>query len=948
MEKSLTVREKYRSFQKVCSRLKGSGRTEFVNEAELVDSGCTASRMARMDVATPHAMQAEACLRELDSSREGLSAADAEARLRVHGPNRLPEPPARSALLRFLGHFHNVLIYVLLASAVVTAALQHWVDTGVILAVVLVNGVIGFVQEGRAEKAMVGIRGMLAPRAAVLRDGRRTSLDAAGLVPGDIVLVEAGDRVPADLRLIEARGLKTEEAVLTGESVPVGKGTSPAVENAALGDRSSMLFSGTLVAAGVGRGVVAATGADTEIGQISGMLSGVETLTTPLVAQMDRFARWLTVFILIVAGALLAYGYFVGHLPFPEMFMAVVGLSVAAIPEGLPAVLTITLAVGVQAMARRNAIVRRLPAIETLGSISVICSDKTGTLTRNEMMAASLAAAGRVYSVGGSGYAPEGAVRWREADADPGEHTALMEFARAAGLCNDATLSAGDNGWRVDGDPMEGALLALAGKITGEGPAPFPEWSRTDVIPFDAAHRFMAVLHHDHDGHACIHVKGAPEAVLALCAGQRSADGGTEPLDTAHWDGMVEELAADGQRMIAVAVRAVPQDHTVLNTVDLEGGLTLIGLIGLIDPPRPEAIEAVCECRSAGIQVKMITGDHAATAGAIAGMIGLQNPSRVLTGADLEAMDDVALAEAAFGTDVFARTSPADKLRLVTALQSCGMTVAMTGDGVNDAPALKRADCGIAMGLKGSEAAKEAADFVLADDNFASIVAAVREGRTVYDNVKKVISWTLPTSAGEAMTIVVALLAGLTLPVTAVLILWVNLVTAVTLGIALAFEPPEPSIMHRPPRPRDEPLLTGELVWHIVLISTLIVMAVLGLYFYAIDRGYPVALAQTIAMNTLVVLEIFHLFFIRNIYGTSLTWTAARGTPVIWTCVLTVTAAQFAITYLPPLQGVFGTKPVPFHDGLLIVATGAVFFALIETEKQVRLAFYRRRVATAA
>ena len=896
-----------------------------------------------MDVSKPHAIQAEACLGELKASREGLGSAEAAARLRVHGPNRLPEPPGRSALLRFLGHFHNVLIYVLLASALVTAALQHWVDTGVILAVVFVNAVIGFVQEGRAEQAMAAIRGMLAPRSAVLRDRQRISVDAADLVPGDIVLVEAGDRVPADLRLIEARGLKVEEAVLTGKSVPVDKGTAPATEDAALGDRSSMLFSGTLVATGVGRGVVAATGADTQIGRISGMLARVETLTTPLVAQMDRFARWLTVFILIVAGALLAYGYFVGHLPFPEMFMAVVGLSVAAIPEGLPAVLTITLAVGVQAMARRNAIVRRLPAIETLGSVSVICSDKTGTLTRNEMMAANLAAAGRIYSVGGNGYAPEGAVLWQEADANPGEHTVLVEFARAAGLCNDAVLRGGDDGWRVEGDPMEGALMALAGKITGDGAAPFPDWSRTDAIPFDAAHRFMAVLHHDHEGHACIHVKGAPEAVLALCAGQRSADGGTEPLDAAHWHAMVEELAADGQRVIAVAVRTVPQDHTILNTVDLEGRLTLIGLIGLIDPPRPEAIEAVGECRSAGIRVKMITGDHAATALAIAGMIGLQNRERVLTGTDLEAMDDAALAEAAVGTDVFARTSPAHKLRLVAALQSRGMTVAMTGDGVNDAPALKRADAGIAMGRKGSEAAKEAAEFVLADDNFASIAAAVREGRTVYDNIKKVISWTLPTNAGEATTIVVALFAGLTLPVTAVLILWVNLVTAVTLGIALAFEPSEPGTMRRPPRPRDEPLLTGELVWHIVLVSSLFVTAVFGMYFYAVEREYPVALAQTIAMNTLVVLEIFHLFFIRNIYGTSLTWAAARGTPVVWACVLTVTAAQFAITYLPPLQGVFGTEAVPFHDGLLIVATGTVFFALIETEKQMRLAFRRPR-----
>ncbi len=886
-----------------------------------------------------HARPVEESIAALCTATTGLSAAEARRRLDRHGPNRLPEPPQRSPLLRFLSHFHNVLIYVLIASAVVTAALQHWVDTGVILAVVIVNAVIGYIQEGRAERAMEAIRGMLAPRSAVLRDGRRTSVDAADLVPGDIVLIEAGDRVPADLRVIEAHGLKAEEAILTGESVPVEKTAAPVAGEAALGDRTSMLFSGTLAAAGAGRGVVAATAAQTQIGQISGMLADVETLTTPLVAQMNGFARWLTVFILIVAGTLLAYGHFVGHLPFSDLFMAVVGLSVAAIPEGLPAVLTITLAVGVQAMARRNAIVRRLPAIETLGSVSVICSDKTGTLTRNEMMAATLAASEHVYSIGGKGYSPEGAVLWREADADPDEHGVLMEFARAAGLCNDAMLHAHSAGWRVEGDPMEGALMALAGKITGEGPEPFRQWSRTDAIPFDAAHRYMAALHHDHEAHACIDVKGAPEAVLALCADQRATDGGTEPLDVDHWHAMVEEMAAEGQRVIAVAARMVPYDHTVLNTTDLEGKLTLIGLIGLIDPPRTEAIEAVAECHAADIRVKMITGDHAATARAIAAMIGLKNQKQVLTGADVEAMDDAALAEAAVGIDIFARTSPGHKLRLVTALQSRGLTVAMTGDGVNDAPALKRADAGIAMGVKGSEAAKEAAELVLADDNFASIVAAVREGRTVYDNIKKVISWTLPTNAGEAMTIIVALFAGMALPITAVQILWVNLITAITLGLALAFEPSEPGTMRRPPHPRNESLLTGTLVWHIILVSSLFLMAVFGMYFYAIDRGYPVALAQTIAMNTLVVLEIFHLFFIRNIHGTSLTWAAVKGTRIVWGCVIAVTAAQFAITYLQPLQAIFGTQAVPLFDGLLIVAIGVVFFALIETEKQMRLAF---------
>ena len=888
-----------------------------------------------------HAMTPAEALGALEARPEGLSAEEAARRLSEHGPNRLPEPPQRSALLRFLGQFNNVLIYVLIGAAAVTAALAHWVDTGVILAVVVVNAVIGYIQEGRAEQAMAAIRSMLAPHSAVLRDGRRQSIDAAALVPGDIVLVEAGDRVPADLRLVEARGLKAEEAILTGESVPVDKAVAPVAADAALGDRAPMLFSGTLVAAGAGRGLVVATGAATEIGRISGMLSEVQTLTTPLVRQMDGFARWLTLFILIVAGALLAYGYFVGHMAFADLFMAVVGLSVAAIPEGLPAVLTITLAVGVQAMARRNAIVRRLPAIETLGSVSVICSDKTGTLTRNEMMAASLAAAEHVYSVDGNGYAPEGAVRWREADARPDAHGVLMEFARAAALCNDAVLHGTEDGWHVEGDPMEGALMALAGKITGAGAEPFREWRRTDAIPFDAAHRYMAVLHQDEEGRACIHVKGAPEAVLALCADQRAADGGTAPLDHAYWNEMVEELAAEGQRVIAVAARAVPQDRTDLDASDLQGQLTLIGLIGLIDPPRAEAVDAVAECHAARIRVKMITGDHAATARAIAGMIGLKNSERVLTGADIEAMSDSDLAATVVETDIFARTSPGDKLRLVTALQSHGLTVAMTGDGVNDAPALKRADAGIAMGRKGSEAAKEAAELVLADDNFASIAAAVREGRTVYDNITKVIGWTLPTSFGEAATIIVALVAGMAMPITPVQILWINLVTAATLGLALAFEPSEPDTMSRPPRRSGAPLLPGWIVWQIVLVSILFLATVFGIYAYAIDRGYPLALAQTMAVNMLVVLEIFYLFFIRNLHGTSLTWAAARGTPVVWACVVVVTAAQFAITYLPPMQAVFGTQAVPLRDGLLIVAVGAVFFALIETEKQMRLAFRR-------
>jgi magnesium-transporting ATPase (P-type) len=716
-------------------------------------------------------------------------------------------------------------------------------------------------------------------------------VDGVALVPGDVVLMEAGDKAPADLRILEARGLAAQEAILTGESVPVEKSVEPVAIDAPLGDRRSMLWSGTLITQGAGRGLVVATGSVTEIGRIGGLLAGVETLTTPLVSQMDHFSRWLTFFILLVSALLLAYGYFVAHHDFSVLFMVVVGIAVAAIPEGLPAVMTITLAIGVQAMARRNAIVRRLPAIEAIGSVSVICTDKTGTLTRNEMVVAAAQTPQGSFEIAGEGYAPEGAI------SPSGD---LTQLARAAALCNDAALRQRDGVWTVEGDPMEGALLAFAGKVIGSTKLGV---HRQDAIPFDSRHRFMAVLTEEQTG-CTVYVKGAPERVLRMCEG----------IDQRDWHHRAGVMAARGLRVLALAERTQTSDR--------------------IDPAN---LEAVAECRAAGIRVKMITGDHAGTAAAIAAQIGLENPGRVLTGADLNKLDDAQLAIEVTGTDVFARTSPEDKLRLVTALQANGLSVAMTGDGVNDAPALKRADAGIAMGLKGSEAAKEAADLVLADDNFASIAAAVREGRTVYDNLKKVITWTLPTNAGEAMTVVLALLAGMALPVTAVQILWINLITGITLGIALAFEPTEPGAMARPPRRRDAPILSGELVWHVTLVALLFMAAVFGVFTYAIDRGYSLQLAQTMSMNMLVVLEIFHLFFIRNLHAASLTFATMAGTKVVWIVVVTITAAQLAVTYLPPFQAILGTEPMAFADGLLIVGIGAAFFALIEIEKRIRL-----------
>jgi magnesium-transporting ATPase (P-type) len=884
-----------------------------------------------------HNLAAEQVLQLLKVGTGGLTPSDIAQGLQKHGRNRLPTPPKRPAWLRFVLHFHNILIYVLLGAASVTALLGHVIDTLVILAVVVVNALIGFVQEGKAESAMEAIRQMLAPRATVIRDGQRQTIDGEELVPGDIVLLEAGDKVPADLRLLKANGLQIQESILTGESIAVEKNTQTVDTNAALGDRFCMAFSGTTVTGGQGQGVVVATGDNTQIGLISGLLSQVENLTTPLVAQMATFAKWLTLFILAIAGGIFAFGYFGLQQDFNELFLAVVGLAVAAIPEGLPAVLTITLAVGVQVMAKRNAIVRRLPAIETLGSVSVICSDKTGTLTRNEMSVSTIATADETYRLHGNGYDPMGSIEISgQMLNDATSHITLAEIARACILCNDAELSNRNGIWTAEGDPMEGALLAAAGRIGWHIEAVRGEWPRNDVIPFDAKHRFMATLNHDHNHHILAFVKGAPEQVLTMCDTQRKADGSVISLDKTYWEQQAETIAAQGQRVIALATKAQPGKQS-LEFENVESELTLLALIGLIDPPRKEAIAAVAECHTAGIRIKMITGDHATTAIAIGRQLGLHQVGHVLTGRDIDQLDDAALSKAVLDTDVFARTSPEHKLRLVMALQSQGMTVAMTGDGVNDAPALKRADAGIAMGQKGSGAAKEAAELVLADDNFASIAAAVREGRTVYNNIKKVISWTLPTNAGEAATIILALIAGMALPITPVQILWVNMITAVSLGIALAFEPTESNTMQRPPRPRGEPLISGWLVWHILLVGTLFLAGVFGIYHYAIESGYSIELARTMAMNTLVIMEISHLLFIRNMYTPSLTLKALRGTKAVWIAIAVVVAGQFAISYLSPLQHIFQTQAMALHDGLIILAIGIVLFIVIELEKQLRL-----------
>jgi magnesium-transporting ATPase (P-type) len=898
------------------------------------------------DEAPWHAVAAEDALRRTGSGTAGLTAEEAARRLAEHGPNELPTTKPRSALRRLLAQFDNLLIHVLLGSAAVTALLGHGLDAAVILGVVVVNAIVGFVQEGRAEQALDAIRGMLTPHASVLRDGRRLTISATELVPGDLVLLEAGDKVPADLRLTRLRGLRVEEAALTGESVPVEKAVEPVAAEASLGDRTSVAYSGTLVAAGQGTGVVVATGAATELGRISAMLGGVETLKTPLLQQMDKFARKLTVVILGLGAAVFAFAWLVRGYAAEEAFLAVVGVAVAAIPEGLPAVLTITMAIGVRRMAARNAIVRRLPAVETLGAVSVICSDKTGTLTRNEMAVAAAVTGAGGFTVAGAGYEPWGTVT-ADGEAAPEARAVLAELARGALLCNDATLlEDAEAGWLVNGDPMEGALVAFAARAGLEPEALRRDVPRLDEIPFDSRHRYMATLHPGGEDATLVLVKGAPERLLAMCDRERRGAGAADaPLDPEAWQQRVEALAAQGQRVIAVASRSLPAARRELAPGDVEaGGLVLLGLLGLIDPPRDEAIAAVADCQAAGIRVKMITGDHAATAGAIARQVGLQGAGAVLSGQDIEQLDDAALRLRVADTDVFARASPEHKLRLVEALQAEGAVVSMTGDGVNDAPALKRAEVGVAMGLKGTEAAKEAADMVLADDNFATIAAAVREGRTVYDNIQKVIAWTLPTNGGEALTIIAAILLGITLPMTPVQILWINMVTATTLGLILAFEPAEDDIMRRPPREPQEPLLSGFLVWRVVFVSALFPMGAFAMFTWAEARGLPLDAARTVVVNTLVVLEIAYLFSVRFQRGSSLTWRGVLGTRPVLIGVGAVVVLQLAFTYAPPLQLLFSTVALdPVADGLPILGAGLVLLAVLEAEKYIRRRFMGRR-----
>lgn len=889
-----------------------------------------------------HALGAEAVLQALATGVDGLAQDEAARRLAAQGPNRLPEPTPPGAVRRLARQFNNLLLQILMASAAITGLMGHWVDTAAIGAVVVLNAVIGFVQEGRAEKALQAIRHLLSPRAVVLRDGRPQDIAADDLVAGDVVLLASGDSLPADVRLLQARGCSVDESALTGESVPVDKHPGPVKADAAIGDRSCMGYAGTLVTRGQARAVVVATGADTEIGRIGRLLAAVEEGTTPLLRNMARFSRQLTLAILGLASFLFGFATLVRAMPAEEAFMAAVGLAVAAIPEGLPAILSITLAIGVQRMARRHAVIRRMPAVEALGSVTVICSDKTGTLTRNEMTVQQVVCAGQVLEVQGAGYAPEGAVLHQGAALAPARLAervpAAARLAEAAALCNDAAVHEDGGRWCVAGDPTEGALLSLAMKA-GLDPAQLRiERPRLELIPFESEHRYMATLHAvtGAGAGACAaeaFVKGAPERVLAMCDAQLGPQGRAQPLEPAWWQARIEEQARAGRRVLALAWRGFAQAPRDLGHGDVAAGLTLLGLVGIMDPPREEAVRAVAQCHEAGIRVVMITGDHGVTAGAIATQLGMGADLQAVTGAEIAALDDAALARVVASTSVFARASPEHKLRLVRALQARGDVVAMTGDGVNDAPALKQADVGVAMGLKGTEAAKQAGAMVLADDNFASIAHAVEEGRTVYDNLKKTVTFLLPINGGESLTLLLAVLLGMALPILPVQVLWVNMVSSVALAMVLAFEPTEAGVMRRPPRSAAEPLLSRFVAWRVLLVSALFLAGVFGMSEWMLAQGASVAAARTAAVNTLVCMEVFYLFSVRYLKAPSFTLQGVRGTPRVLVAVAGVFGLQLLFTYAPFMHALFQTEALPPALGLPIVAIGAALLVALELEK---------------
>ncbi len=901
------------------------------------------------DIPLWHAIPVDDVAKQLDTSIDkGLDATEASIRLQKYGPNRLPEGKKRGPLARFFSQFNNILVYVLLGAGFTKLMLNLWLDAAIIFAVVILNALLGFIQEGRAEKALDSIRNMLSADARTVRDAETRIIAADQLVPGDIVLLESGDKVPADLRLADVKNFRTEEAALTGESVPADKTTDAVRANATVGDRESVAFSGTMVVSGRATGIVVATGSDTELGRINQLLAGVSALETPLLRQIKKFGYAITAVIGVVGVLVFAYGKWVKGMDFVELFQAVVGIAVSVIPEGLPALITITLAIGVQRMAQRNAIIRRLPAVETLGSVSRICSDKTGTLTLMEMMVVSAVTAEADYRVTGNGYAPEGKVRKNgtAVDKDP-----LLELlGRVSLLCNDAELFHRDGAWKVEGDPTEGALYPFATKLGMDRQAELKRYPRIDAIPFESEHKFMATLHKTAAGAEMLLVKGAPEVILEHCDRQQTVAGQQASLTSDYFMQASDKLAGQGERVLGFAWLESPGLKVGgLTAADLPKNLVLLGLIGLLDPPRKEAIEAVKECHGGGIRVTMITGDHKITAAAIAKMLDIGDGKTAITGAEIEDMDTATLQDQVRAVDVFARASPEHKLRLVKAIQANKQIVAMTGDGVNDAPALKKADIGVAMGIKGTEVTKEAAEMILADDNFASITAAVKEGRTVYNNIEKAILFMLPTNVAQALVIAVAIFFGFTMPITAPQVLWVNMVTSVALGLVISFEPHELDVMSRMPRRVDRPILTGFGIWRVVFVGLALLAYTLCAFFWMKSQGASDQLARTVAVNTITIGQVFYLLNSRYLLDSSLSLTAHFGNKYLPLGIGAVVVLQLLFTYAPPLQRLFDNEAIPLRVWPWLFAGGMVFFLVVEAEKLIiRSVDSLRRTATAA
>ncbi|QKS69970.1 cation-transporting P-type ATPase [Paenalkalicoccus suaedae] len=876
---------------------------------------------------------------ETDAS-SGLSQDEASSRLEKNGKNELPEAEKEPTWKKFLKHFHDVLIYVLLAAAVVTAILGHTVDTIVILAVAVINATIGYFQESRAEKALEGIKDMLSLEATVIRGGDSQEIDASELVVGDLVQLRAGDKIPADLRVIEASNLNVEESALTGESTAVEKGTEPLDEDTILNDRDNMLFSGTSVSSGSGMGIVVEVAEQTEIGKINASISEVDDIQTPLLKQTARFGRIIAMTIVVVAAIMFVIGYFFRGYEAGEMLLNVIALAVAAIPEGLPAILSIILAIGVQNMAKRNSIIRNLPSVETLGSVSIIASDKTGTLTKNEMTVTAVMTDEHDYEVKGTGYAPEGSIEKDGETATPSEDKTLYHFLHAVKNTNDASLTKDDDdNWTIDGDPTDGCFLTLAEKAEED----IKDLEVISKIPFDSDYKYMAVLV-DVDDERYIYMKGAPDRIFERA--DSVFDGGEgRDFNESEWEEKMTERAKQGERVIGVALKKVDSSTSEIDHEDIESGMQIIGLAGIVDPPREEAIEAVKECTRAGIQVKMITGDHADTAKAIGHQLGIGDGEHALTGREIDKMSDEELDDAALEYDVFARTSPENKLRLVEAFQRQGKISAMTGDGVNDAAALKRADIGVAMGIKGTEVAKDASEMVLVDDNFRTIVNAVEEGRRVYDNLKKTILFILPTNGAQALLIVAAILLGLAMPLTPVQILWVNMVTAVTISLALAFERLEEGAMDRPPRDPNAPLLSGYYIFRIILVSVIISMAILAVNISMLNQEVDTAIVHTVTLNMLVFAQLFHLFNCRSEIDFAFDSNFFKNKAVFIVSAILI-ALQLLITYAPFMHTLFGTTALSLDQWILPIALGFAVFVLIEIEKLITRTIVRKKGKT--